>query len=148
MSDITLSDIGKALSDLSAAFDADLYTKTRDQLENYWHFIFDHKSSLEDNIYRFQDLLQLYASFCKRWEQHHNGHCCLVERVRDQYLRPKIKRFAADVRAMILAENDITPELLMELNSRPDLTPADLIPPAQGRWIDRPEGRTYCHLGG
>jgi hypothetical protein len=126
MSDITPEDLGGVLSSMADSFDADLYTKTRDQLENYWHFIFDQQSSLEDNIYRFQDMLRMYKFFCERWEQHHNGHCCLVERVRDQYLRPKIKRFTADVRAMVLSENDITPELLMELNSCPDLTPADL----------------------
>jgi hypothetical protein len=42
----------------------------------------------------FYDMLRLYAGQCRRWEEHHNGSCCVVERVRDTYIMPKVREFA------------------------------------------------------
>jgi hypothetical protein len=95
--------LAETITTLADAFSRDLFDKTKEQLEEYWHFAFDPKKSVEANIYNFHDMLELYGNFCRRWEEHHNGSCCVVERVRDQYLWPKIKRFADDLRAMLTA---------------------------------------------
>jgi hypothetical protein len=84
---------------MAAAFDVELYAKSQAQLEEDWFFVWDDSAALEWNIYKFHDLLKLYGSQCRRWEERHNGPCCVVERVRDQYLMPKIREFAAKVRA-------------------------------------------------
>jgi len=73
----------------------ELQRLSQSQLDaEYWHFRWDETASLEANIYDFHDMLQLYGSFCRRWEEKHNGSVCVVERVRDTYLMPKIREFA------------------------------------------------------
>jgi len=89
--EVTEKEIGAVIAALSNAFDDDLYSKNASELEQYWHFVWDDKSSLEVNAYHFHDLLKLYGSFCRRWEEKHNGSMCVVERVRDKYLMPKIR---------------------------------------------------------
>jgi len=79
-------------------FSQELYARTREQLEELWHFRFDPEKSAETNIYHFHDMLKLYSGQVRRWEEHHNGCCCVVERVRDQYLMPKIVAFAEDLK--------------------------------------------------
>jgi hypothetical protein len=96
-------DIGNVIQSLADAFDNNLFAKSQEQLEEHWFFNLDPAGSLEVNIYTFYDRLRLYADICRRWEEHHNGPLCVVERVRDQYLWPKIKRFAGDLRGMIAA---------------------------------------------
>ncbi len=68
-------------------------------LESCWFFRWDDEHSLERNIYEFHKMLQLYGSQCRRWEEVHRGSCCVVERVRDTYLMPKIREFAARIRS-------------------------------------------------
>lgn len=41
----------------------------------------------------------LYAHFCEKWEEQKNGRCCVVERVRDKYLMPKIKEFLKAIKS-------------------------------------------------
>ena len=75
---------------------AELYAMREDQLEKeYWHYKYDANASLECNMYVFFDRLQLYAWFCERWWEHHNGGVCVVEHVRDKFLMPKIRLFCA-----------------------------------------------------
>jgi len=62
-------------------------------LEQRWHFEWDITASLGWNAYKFHKMLNLYGSSCRRWEETHNGSCCVVERVRDTYLMPKIDAF-------------------------------------------------------
>jgi len=62
-------------------------------LSNYWFFKWDDEKSVETNMYKFHDLLKLYSWHCRRWEETHNGIVCVVERVRDTYIMPKIKEF-------------------------------------------------------
>ena len=66
-------------------------------LEKHWFFSWDEKASIEWNTYQFSDLLELYKRVCRRWEEHHNGYLCVVERVRDKYLMPKIKEFLVEL---------------------------------------------------
>ena len=63
------------------------------ELERYWYFRYDEALSPAANLYEFNQLLELYRKRCRRWEEMHNGHCCVVERVRDRYLMPKIREF-------------------------------------------------------
>ena len=90
---------------MAGAFYTELYGRSQEQLEEYlWHFKFDASKSAAANIYNFTEMLGLYGKLVRRWEEHHNGSCCVVERVRDKYLMPKIERFAADMRATYGAE--------------------------------------------
>ena len=98
MTEITKEDIKDVVVKLDQKFSQELFARTQDQLEEYWHFKYDFGMSIEKNIYAFWKLLNLYQVFCRRWEEHHNGTCCVVERVRDTYLMPKINQFALDLR--------------------------------------------------
>ena len=99
MKELTQKQLGDALVSLAAKFDEELFAKKETELDAaYWHFKWDASKSLEANLYNFTRMLDLYRLFCRRWEEHHGGHCCVVERVRDKYLMPKIKAFAQVVR--------------------------------------------------
>ena len=72
----------------------ELMAKTQEQLEDYWHFDFNKGSEdLDWYCYKFFKSLELYKSFCRRWEEEKNGFVCVVERVREKYLLPKIRIF-------------------------------------------------------
>ena len=89
--------IEKAITRLAEQIHKDLYEKTEEELEYYWQFKFDAERSIEQNMYSFYRRLRAYESMCRRWEEHHNGSCCVVERVRDKYVMPKIREFADGV---------------------------------------------------
>lgn len=95
--DKTMKDIKTIITSLSSKIDDELFLKDKDGLEEYWHFQFSDKKKATDNMYEFYHMLKLYEHFCRRWEDHHNGSCCVVERVRDQYLMPKIKQFTGQL---------------------------------------------------
>jgi len=90
---LTEQDIEKTIISLHTAFQDELFKCKEEDLEGYWHFKYNKEQSLVSNLYNFYDLLKLYDGFCRRWEEHTNGSCCVVERVRDKYLIPKIKNF-------------------------------------------------------
>ncbi len=89
------SDIATVLKGLADRGNAGLRAMEQSDLEQYWHFVWDDSASLEWNLYKFHQALGLYGRFCRRWEETHNGSCCVVERVRDTYLMPKIREFTA-----------------------------------------------------
>lgn len=99
--------------------DAELRGMARADLERYWHFRWDIAESVYWNVYQFHSLLDLYGSFCRRWESMHNGNFCIVERVRDTYLMPKIGAFVgellqadtAELRARLAAAETMLKEL-------------------------------------
>ncbi len=93
MLDATAKDIETVITSLAVKVDGDLQSKTEAELEEYWFFQWDDSLSIEWNLYQFHDLLDLYKRQCQRWEEYHNGMCCVVERVRDKYLMPKICAF-------------------------------------------------------
>jgi hypothetical protein len=93
MKKVTEEDIKTVVTSLADSFMSELYGKKREELEQYYFFKWDPKRSIESNTYEFFDLLELYSSQCRRWEEHHNGSICVVERVRDTYTMPKIKEF-------------------------------------------------------
>jgi len=91
--EITEQDIEKTILSLHDTLQQELFQCQEEDLEKYWHFKYNEKLSLVHNLYKFYDLLKLYHGFCRRWEEHTNGPSCVVERVRDKYLIPKIKNF-------------------------------------------------------
>lgn len=97
-------EIGIVLTSFMQGYDEALLSKQQAELDNFFLFKWDGKASVEWNIYKFQDYLRMYAGACRRWEEHHNGTCCVVERVRDTYLMPKIKEFSKSLRNHFAAE--------------------------------------------
>jgi len=98
MTDETEDEIGRALSGMMRAFTAEYEQMQEVDLEDRWHFKFNPALSLERTLYEFHGMLTLYAGSCRRWEEMHNGRSCVVERVRDKYIMPKIREFAAQIR--------------------------------------------------
>ena len=98
MTTVTEKDIGNTITALVKRFDDNLANKLEAELEEYWHFVYDIQETLEHNIYLFCSRLESYKRFCRQWEEINNGACCVVERVRDKYLMPKIKEFATQIR--------------------------------------------------
>jgi len=87
-------DLSVIIPQIAQSFDDELFSVPADGLDEYsWFFKWDNKATLEWNIYQFHDLLKLHGNMCRRWEEHHNGCVCVVERVRDKYLMPKIRAF-------------------------------------------------------
>jgi hypothetical protein len=85
--------IKNVLTSLVESFDKEITDKSQNELEGYWFFKWDDSRSIDKNIYEFTKMLDLYKSHCREWEESHNGICCVVEKVRDTYLMPKIKEF-------------------------------------------------------
>ena len=97
--EITAEDIGNVLTGIVAAAEAEVATMLEDELEQQWFFKWDEARSVEWNTYLFSDMLEMYKRTCRRWEEKHNGSCCVVERVRDKYLMPRIRAFLAELAA-------------------------------------------------
>ncbi|MGL4232656.1 MAG: hypothetical protein ACRCWJ_14930, partial [Casimicrobium sp.] len=98
---VTEKDIAQVCDGLLSSAREELRRMTGEDLEKYWFFEWSDHVSLEANIYSFHKMLDLYGGQCRRWEEMHNGYVCVVERVRDKYLTPKIREFAAKVRGCI-----------------------------------------------
>jgi hypothetical protein len=90
---VTDEELANVITGMAQCFNDELYSKTESELEENWFFEWDNSASLEENTYNFYDMLKLYGNFCRRWEEKHNGSICVVERVRDKYLMPKIREF-------------------------------------------------------
>lgn len=99
--DVTEKDIGGVLSGVMARADSELFALSAAELDSRWYFQYNEVHSVAWNLYHFNDCLDLYRRSCRRWEEHHNGSCCVVERVRDQYLMPKIREFEQSLRENI-----------------------------------------------
>jgi hypothetical protein len=68
-------------------------------LESFWYFKYNPANTVEYNLYSFMDMLWLYQRKCRAWETMHHGSACVVERVRDRYIMPKILEFVETIRA-------------------------------------------------
>lgn len=98
---VTEEDIGNAFAGIRQRMDAEYAAMSQADLERKWHFRFDPEKSLTLTLYEFNDALDSYRWSCRRWEEMHNGMTCVVERVRDTYLLPKIREFEAQLRIKI-----------------------------------------------
>lgn len=114
MSDINAADIGEVIVSLSRQVESDLFSLTQEQLQNQWLWRWDERGGIEWNLYKFSDMLEMHKRRCRRWEEHHNGNECVVERVRDRYLMPRIREFR-QILAAKMAEQ-ATPATLPESN--------------------------------
>ena len=95
--ELPVEGIGYILTNIAKTFEDELIALTERELEQRWYFKWDEKASIEWNTYKFSDMLEMYKRSCRRWEENHNGSCCVVERVRDKYLMPKVREFLADL---------------------------------------------------
>lgn len=93
--------IGDVLTGIVRRADEELLSLTEQGLASRWYFAYEPKHSIAWNIYQFSGALESYKRSCRRWEEHHNGSSCVVERVRDKYLMPKIREFEASLRLAI-----------------------------------------------
>lgn len=91
---ISEEDIGKAITGILRSVDAEYEAMPEANLRERWWFEYQPDQSREYNLYRFFDALSLYAGSCRRWEERRNGYVCVVERVRDKYILPKIRENA------------------------------------------------------
>lgn len=89
--------IGEAITSLAKGFDNELFALSQDDLASQWYFAWDDRCGMAWNLYRFSDMLEMHKRRCRRWEEHHNGHECVVERVRDKYLMPRVKSFLVEL---------------------------------------------------
>ena len=78
---------------------AELIALTEAELANEWFWKWEKGRSAEWNTYQFSGDLESYKRRCRQWEEHHNGSCCVVERVREKYLMPRVKAFLAELKA-------------------------------------------------
>lgn len=88
-------EIETVILSLARGFDERLFAMSEEELRADWHWRWIESLSAETNLYYFTQSLEGYRYRCRRWEEHHNGCCCVVERVRDKYLMPRIKEFMA-----------------------------------------------------
>jgi hypothetical protein len=70
---------------------------SKDDLEKQWYFFYNKLRTKDQNVYDFHRALADYTRTCRDWETHHHGMECVIERVRDQYLMPRIKAFLAEL---------------------------------------------------
>lgn len=89
--------IKEVITNLCDGLDKELFALTEQELDKRYYFRWDDSCSVAWNVYQFSDLLEMFKRDCRRWEERHNGSCCVVERVRDKYLMPKIKEFINDM---------------------------------------------------
>ena len=89
--------IGEVLTSLIASADKDLMELSEDELSEQWYWQWDNSCSIEWNIYKFSDMLEMHKRRCRRWEEQHNGNCCVVERVREKYLMPRVREILAEL---------------------------------------------------
>ena len=92
---INEGDIGAAIMGIMGRIDAEYADMSEADIRKRWFYTPREGEPAEIAIYRFYDALSLYARTCRRWEEMHNGSTCVVERVRDKYIMPKIAEFVA-----------------------------------------------------
>lgn len=102
----TEKEIGNLLTGIVRRADAELLALAEAELPSRWYFTYDPGLSIAWNLYQFSGALESYKRSCRRWEEHHNGSMCVVERVRDKYLMPKIREFEQELRTAMSASHD------------------------------------------
>lgn len=98
IADVTSADIGNVLASIANRFQAETLALSEDDLKARWWFKWNSKFSDAHNLYEFTDALESYRRTCRTWEEHHGGSCCVVERVHDKYLMPRVREVLAVLR--------------------------------------------------
>ena len=91
--------LSNILVKMANAFDETLFALSESELAGQWYWSWDTERSVAWNIYEFSKLLEMHKHRCRRWEEHHNGTCCVVERVAKKYVMPRISEFEAELRS-------------------------------------------------
>ena len=94
---VTEKDIADVVENLIQRSDKGLLELSGEGIADEWYFIWDDEQGIEWNTYMFSDELEAYKRRCRKWEEHHNGPTCVVERVRIRYLMPKINGFLVEL---------------------------------------------------
>lgn len=94
---VTKEQIGEVITGLATSFEADLLALSANEIAAEWYWSWEENRSIEWNTYKFSDILELHKRRWRRWEEHHNGSCCVVERVRDKYVMPRVREFLAEL---------------------------------------------------
>ncbi|HWR77916.1 MAG TPA: hypothetical protein VN283_12010 [Thiobacillus sp.] len=89
----TKEQIGEVLTSIVARADSELIALDEAGLAAQWYWRWEEGRSIEWNTYKFSDALEMHKRRCRRWEEHHNGNACVVERVRDKYVMPRVREF-------------------------------------------------------
>ena len=97
--------IADALTSIAERADGALLDLDEAEIAAQWFWRWEDDKSAEWNIYTFSNELERYKRRCRRWEDRKNGSCCVVERVRDKYVMPR-------VRELLTATNGIRNALL------------------------------------
>lgn len=95
--ELSCNDIIEVLESMNKTIQKSYAMMTEDEILNNYFFIWNKDKSVWQNTYEFTQLLDIYKGSCRRWEEQHNGHSCVVERVRDKYLMPRINDFLFDL---------------------------------------------------
>ena len=85
--------IEEVLTALSERSNSELLALSAYEIATEWNWSWDDGRSIEWNTYLFSDILEMHKRRWRRWEEHHNGPCGVVERVRDYYVMPRIREF-------------------------------------------------------
>lgn len=85
--------ISDVLKNIASAADKELLALSQEQMQEEFYWEWESNSSAEWNTYQFNMILNLHMRRWRRWEEHHNGHFCVVERIRDKYVMPRIREF-------------------------------------------------------
>lgn len=105
MSDVNNDTLNQVFDNILSQSRDELKTLAQVDLAKFWFFKYDNTKSEHWNLYQFNGMLDLYSRKCRQWEEMHNGSMCVVERVRDTYLMPKIKEFLELHNARVAAVN-------------------------------------------
>lgn len=117
MNDPTQEQIGDVLTAIASRADAELMALDEAALAAQWYWRWEADKSVAWNTYQFSGMLELHKRQCRRWEEHHNGDCCIVERVRDKYLMPRVREFLAALATPIPHEANEEMSILKRMNA-------------------------------
>ena len=88
-------DIAQLLNHIVTSDDRELMSMGEDEIAEEWFWKWDENRDAQWNAYQFNCTLDMHKRRWRRWEEMHNGSCCVVERVRDKYVMPRVKEFLA-----------------------------------------------------
>lgn len=100
------SPLGEVIASIAERESGELIVLQEAELAAQWYWRWEDGRSIEWNAYKFNQALEQHKRRCRRWEEHHNGSCCVVERVRDKYVMPRVREFLAELAERMKITND------------------------------------------
>ncbi len=86
---------GEVLNKIVSSSESKLRAMSAEEIAAEWWWQWDKKRGVEWNTYAFCKVLEMHKERWRRWKEMHNGSCCVVERVRDKYVMPRVREFLA-----------------------------------------------------